>query len=164
MLSQQHSHNTIHLCNYYSHLNALDPQLCLNAHITIQDSGDGINEIAAVMNYGNTLRTETKLRNIMVVRRDGKNQSMSTVICGSLWHTLCSSLMAHWAGVLQAPHVKLNKEDSTCHPKNGLMTIRPTDKSYTIALDFCETIDFIFSVGSQMNMQSTCSVVIWRPD
>jgi len=41
------------------HLNILDAGLCPNAHLTLEDTGTAT-EIAAVMNYENTMQSEVK--------------------------------------------------------------------------------------------------------
>jgi hypothetical protein len=72
------------------HLSILDAQVCPNAHLTLEDTGTAT-EIAAVMNYENTTQSEVKARKIMVIRRDGANQSISTI--SRLWEPLAYPLL-----------------------------------------------------------------------
>ena len=71
-------------------LSSIDPNQCPDAHLTIKDSGP-TSEIAAVMNYANTTQTNTRSRNIVVIRQDGENQSISTI--SRLWEPLAYPLL-----------------------------------------------------------------------
>jgi hypothetical protein len=70
-------------------LSSIDLQLCPATHLTIQDSGT-TSKIAAVMNYANTTTDDVHVRNIVTVRRDGENQSISTI--SHLWEPLAYPL------------------------------------------------------------------------
>jgi hypothetical protein len=72
------------------HLSILDTRLCPNAHLILEDTGTAT-EIAAVMNYENTTQSEVKARRMMVVRRDGANQTISTI--SRLWEPLAYPLL-----------------------------------------------------------------------
>ena len=72
------------------HLSILNVELCPNAHLTLEDTG-AATEIAAVMNYENTTQSEVKARQMLVIRRDGANQSISTISC--LWEPLAYPLL-----------------------------------------------------------------------
>jgi len=71
------------------YLSTIDPILCPTAHLTLEDRGSGT-EVAAVINYVNTTSSEIKSRNVIVVRRDGENQSISTI--SRLWEPLAYPL------------------------------------------------------------------------
>ena len=60
------------------HFSILDAHLCPNTHLTLEDSGTAT-EIAATMNYENTTQSDIKSQRIMVICRDGSNQSISTI-------------------------------------------------------------------------------------
>ena len=72
------------------HLNILDATICPNAQLTLEDTGTAT-EIAAVMNYENTTQSEVKARRMMVICRDGENQSISTI--SRLWEPLAYPLL-----------------------------------------------------------------------
>ena len=72
------------------HLATMDPALRANAFLTIDDEGPGP-EIAAVMNYENTIQSDVQPRRGIVVRRDGNNQSISTL--SRLWEPLAYPLL-----------------------------------------------------------------------
>ena len=74
-------------------LSSIDTNQCPDPHLIIKDSGPTL-EIVVVMNYANTTKTDTQSQNIVVIRQDGKNQSISTVSC--LWEPLaCPLLFPH---------------------------------------------------------------------
>ena len=72
------------------HLSVLDVRSYPNAHLTLEDTGTAT-EIAAVMNYENTTQSEVKARQMMVIRRDGDNQAISTI--SRLWEPLVYPLL-----------------------------------------------------------------------
>jgi hypothetical protein len=72
------------------HLSILDTELCPNAHLSLEDTG-AATEIAAVMNYENTTQSEVKSRKMLVIHRDGANQSISTI--SRLWEPLAYPLL-----------------------------------------------------------------------
>jgi hypothetical protein len=72
------------------HLSILNAQLCPNAHLILEDMGTAT-EIAAVMNYENTTQSEVRARRMMVIRRDGANQTISTI--SRLWEPLAYPLL-----------------------------------------------------------------------
>jgi hypothetical protein len=72
------------------HLSSLNTDQCPSAHLTIEDSGT-TSEIAAVMNYANTTVADARSRNIVVIRRDGENQSIHTI--SRLWEPLAYPLL-----------------------------------------------------------------------
>ena len=72
------------------HLGTLDPALHTNAFLTIDDDGPGP-EIAAVMNYENTIQSDVQPRHGIVIRRDGDNQTISTL--SRLWEPLAYPLL-----------------------------------------------------------------------
>ena len=63
---------------------------CPNAHLTLEDTG-AASEIAAVMNYENTTQSKVKAHQMLVIRRDGANQSISTI--SHLWEPLAYPLL-----------------------------------------------------------------------
>jgi hypothetical protein len=71
-------------------LAGMDPLACPTAHIRLGCPGTG-NEIAAIMNYDNTTLGELNSRQCLVVRRDGTNQSVSTI--SRLWEPLAYPLL-----------------------------------------------------------------------
>ena len=72
-----------------SYLSTIDPILCPTAHLTLEDRGSRT-EVAAVMNYANMISSEIKSRNVIVIQRDGENQSISTI--SRLWEPLAYPL------------------------------------------------------------------------
>jgi hypothetical protein len=48
------------------------------------------NEIAAIMNYENTTQSQAKVRHMMVIKRDGRTQRVSTI--SRLWEPLAYPL------------------------------------------------------------------------
>jgi hypothetical protein len=58
--------------------------------LTIEDSGTTA-EIAAVMNYTNTMYEDTQSQKMMVIRQDGENQGISTI--SRLWEPLAYPLL-----------------------------------------------------------------------
>jgi hypothetical protein len=48
------------------------------------------NEIAAIMNYENTTQSQAKVRHMMVIKRDGRTQRVSTI--SRLWELLAYPL------------------------------------------------------------------------
>ena len=97
------------------HLSILDARLCPSAHLTLEDTG-ATTEIAAVMNYENTTQSEVKARRMIVIRRDGGNQSISTI--SRLWEPLAYPLLFPHAtlgwGIYGTQHdFRLNGADET---------------------------------------------------
>jgi hypothetical protein len=71
-------------------LSTLDPALCPNASLTINNEGTGT-EIAAFINYDNTIQSEIRARDAIVIRPNGENQSISTL--SRLWEPLAYPLL-----------------------------------------------------------------------
>ena len=87
----------------------MDPTLRANAFLTIDDEGPGP-EIAAVMNYENTIQSDVQPRRGIVVRRNGDNQSISTL--SRLWEPLAYPLLfPHGTLGWGVTHTRLNGED-----------------------------------------------------
>ena len=59
-------------------LSQLDPITCPNASLTLHDSGSTV-EIAAIMSYDNSIQTEVKSHRIVIAKKNGMNQNVSTV-------------------------------------------------------------------------------------
>lgn len=60
------------------HLSMIDPVLCPMASLMLKDDSSA-SEIAAIMNFSSTSRTETDCRNIIVFWHNGGNQSVPTI-------------------------------------------------------------------------------------
>lgn len=71
-------------------LGMLEPGLCPEAYITIDNDGTGT-EIAAIINYDNTIQSQTRARDGIVIRQNGENQSISTL--SRLWKPLAYPLL-----------------------------------------------------------------------
>ena len=71
-------------------LSQLDPITCPNASLTLHDSGSTA-EIAAIMSYDNSIQTEVKSRRIVIAKKNGTNQNVSTV--SRLWEPLSYPLL-----------------------------------------------------------------------
>ena len=63
----------------------VNSQLCLTAHLTIEDSGSAM-EIAAIMNYANITTQNVQSHKIVIIHHDGKNQTIPTI--SGLWEPL----------------------------------------------------------------------------
>jgi hypothetical protein len=72
------------------HLSMIDPISCPTAQLTLKDNSNA-SEIAAVMNFSNTTRTDTNCRSVIVVRHDRENQAVSTI--SRLWEPLAYPLL-----------------------------------------------------------------------
>lgn len=71
-------------------LGEIDATLCPNAELIIEDTGSSP-EIAAIMNYENTTQSEIKARKLLIIKKDGSQQQISTV--SRFWEPLAYPLL-----------------------------------------------------------------------
>ena len=71
-------------------LSQLDPITCPNASLTLHDLGSTA-EIAAIMSYDNSIQTEVKSHRIVIAKKNGTNQNVSTI--SRLWEPLSYPLL-----------------------------------------------------------------------
>lgn len=71
-------------------LSQLPPHICATAHVSLQDGGHSP-EIAAVINYNNTSQNQVNARKMIVVRRDGQNQTIAAT--SRFWEPLAYPLL-----------------------------------------------------------------------